>query len=103
MTKCLRKSTYREEDLFWITVAEVLVHGQLALLLWAHGEAEKHGNIKSVAGQGWLPPGGQKRKGEKEKKRNSCTILSRSNEKEYPSFLLYPSRETCSFSILNIM
>jgi hypothetical protein len=34
------KSHKREEELFWLMVLEISVHGQLASLLWAWGESE---------------------------------------------------------------
>lgn len=37
VTKCLRKTTEKGNDVFWFTIHQLLAHGQLALLLLGFG------------------------------------------------------------------
>jgi hypothetical protein len=41
-TKYLRKATWRRNDLFWLKVSEISIHGQLVPLLWAWSETQCH-------------------------------------------------------------
>jgi hypothetical protein len=47
-----------KKDLFWLTVSEVSVHGQLAPLLWASGKVETSW-WEHVAKQSYIPHGSQ--------------------------------------------